>query len=73
MSEWLIFTIGISIGTLVGVVSISLFVSTRITDLQSEVYDLRIQRKLLKEELERPQGKPTPRKKRYRRQPVRKK
>ena len=73
MSEWLIFTIGISIGTLVGVVSISLFVSTRITDLQSEVYDLRVQRKLLKEELEKPQGKPTPRKKRYRRQPVRKK
>ena len=73
MSEWVIFTIGISIGTLVGVVSISLFVSTRITDLQSEVYDLRIQRKLLKEELEKPQGKPTPRKKRYRRQPVRKK
>ena len=73
MSEWLIFTIGISIGTLVGVVSISLFVSTRITDLQSEVYDLRVQRKLLKEELEKPQGNPTPRKKRYRRQPVRKK
>ena len=73
MSEWLIFTIGISIGTLVGVVSISLFVSTRITDLQSEVYDLRIQRKLLKEELEKPQGKPTPRKKRYRKQPLRKK
>ena len=73
MSEWLIFTIGISIGTLVGVVSISLFVSTRITDLQSEVQDLRVQRKLLKEELEKPKGKPTPRKKRYRKQPVRKK
>ena len=66
MSEWLIFTIGISIGTLVGVVSISLFVSTRITDLQSEVFDLRIQRKLLREELEKPQTKPTPRKKRRR-------
>ena len=73
MNEWLLFVIGVSIGTLTGVVSISLFVSTRITDLQSEVYDLRIQRKLLKEELEKPQGKPTPRKKRYRRQPVRKK
>ena len=72
MNEWLLFVIGVSIGTLFGVVSISLFVSTRITDLQSEVYDLRIQRKLLKEELEKPQGKPTPRKKRYRRQPVRK-
>ena len=73
MNEWLLFVIGVSIGTLFGVVSISLFVSTRITDLQSEVYDLRVQRKLLKEELEKPQGKPTPRKKRYRRQPVRKK
>ena len=64
MSEWLIFTIGISIGTLVGVVSISLLVSTRITDLQSEVYDLRVQRKLLKEELLKPRGKPKPRQKR---------
>ena len=73
MSSELIFIIGLSIGALVGVVTICLFVSTRITDLQSEVYDLRIQRKLLKEELEKPQGKPTPRKKRYRRQPVRKK
>ena len=44
-----------------------------LTDLQSEVRDLRVQRKLLKEELEKPKGKPTPRKKRYRRQPVRKK
>ena len=64
MSEWLIFIIGLSIGSLFGVVSISLFVATRITDLQSEVYDLRVQRKLLKEELEKPQSKPTPRKKR---------
>ena len=72
MNEWLLFVIGVSIGTLFGVVSISLFVSTRITDLQSEVFDLRIQRKLLKEELQKPSGKPTPRKKRYRRQPVRK-
>ena len=64
MSEWLIFIIGLSIGSLFGVVSISLFVATRITDLQSEVYDLRVQRKLLKEELEKPLSKPTPRKKR---------
>ena len=64
MSEWLIFIIGLSIGVLFGVVSISLFVSTRITDLQSEVYDLRVQRKLLKEELEKPRSKPKPRKKR---------
>ena len=64
MSEWLLFIIGVSIGSLFGVVSISLFISTRITDLQTEVYDLRVQRKLLKEELEKPRGKPKPRKKR---------
>ena len=72
MSIELIFIIGFSIGVLVGMVTISIFAATRITDLQSEVYDLRIQRKLLKEELQKPQGKPTPRKKRYRKQPVRK-
>ena len=64
MSSELIFIIGLSIGSLVGVVTISLFVAGKITDLQSEVYDLRVQRKLLKEELEKPKGKPTPRKKR---------
>ena len=64
MSEWLIFIIGLSIGSLFGVVSISLFVSTKITDLQSEIFDLRIQRKLLKEELQKPRSKPKPRKKR---------
>ena len=73
MSEWLIFIIGLSIGVLFGVVTICLFVSVRITDLQVEIRDLRVQRKLLKEELQKPQVKPTPRKKRYRRQPVRKK
>ena len=73
MSSELIFIIGLSIGALVGVVTICLFVSVRITDLQVEIRDLRVQRKLLKEELQKPQGKPTPRKKRYRRQPVRKK
>ena len=73
MNEWLLFIIGLSIGSLIGVVSISLFVSTRITDLQSEIFDLRVQRKLLKDELQKPQFNPTPRKKRYRVQPTRKK
>ena len=73
MSNELVFIIGLSIGALIGVVSISLFVSTKITDLQSEIFDLRIQRKLLKEELQKPRSKPNPRKKRYRRQPTRKK
>ena len=64
---------GLSIGGIVGVFALSLFVSRRIVDLQSEIRDLRIQRKLLKEELQKPQGKPTPRKKRYREQPTRRK
>mgnify|MGYP003138621720 CR=1 FL=1 len=72
MSSELIFVIGLLVGAVLGVVTISLFVAGKITDLQSEVYDLRVQRKLLKEELEKPKGKPTPRKKRYRKQPVRK-
>tara|TARA_Y100000996_G_C22018570_1_gene435749 strand:+ start:252 stop:470 length:219 start_codon:yes stop_codon:yes gene_type:complete len=72
MSNEIVFIIGFSIGALIGIISICLFVSVRITDLQAEIRDLRVQRKLLKEELEKPQAKPTPRKKRYRKQPVRK-
>jgi len=72
MTNELVFIIGLSIGGIVGVFSLSLFISRRIVDLQSEIRDLRIQRKLLKEELQKPQGKPTPRKKRYRTQPKRK-
>tara|TARA_A200000159_G_C7082531_1_gene239108 strand:- start:73 stop:294 length:222 start_codon:yes stop_codon:yes gene_type:complete len=73
MSSELVFLIGLSIGTLLGVVTICLFVSVRITDLQAEIRDLRVQRGLLKEELQKPKGKPTPRKKRHRVQPTRKK
>ena len=64
MSNELVFIIGLSIGALIGVVSISIFAATRITDLHTEVRDLRVQRKLLKEELQKPQVKPTPRKRR---------
>ena len=64
MSSEIIFIIGFCRGGLMGVVAISLFASVRITDLQSEVRDLRVQRKLLKEELQKPQSKPTPRRKR---------
>jgi hypothetical protein len=72
MTNELVFIIGLSIGALIGVVSISIFAASRIADLDAEVRDLRVQRKLLKEELQRQDGKPTPRKKRYRKQPVRK-
>ena len=64
MGNELIFIIGLSIGALLGVVTICLFVSVRITDLQAEIRDLRIQRQLLKEEIEKPRGKPKPRVKR---------
>ena len=73
MNEMVLLVVGLSIGVLLGIVSVSLYVSTKINDLQSEIYDLRIQRKLLKEELQKPQGKPTPRKKRYRAKPTTKK
>jgi len=73
MTNELVFIIGLSIGALFGVFTVCLFVSVRITDLQSEIRDLRVQRELLKEELTKPKGKPTPRKKRYRKQPIRKK
>ena len=72
MTNELVFIIGLSIGALIGIVSISIFAASRITNLDAEVRDLRVQRKLLREELEKPQGKPTPRKKRYRKQPTRK-
>ncbi len=72
MSNELIFIIGLSIGVLLGVVTISLFAANAITDLHAEIRDLRVQRDLLKKELQKPKGKPTPRRKRYRKQPTRK-
>ena len=72
MSSELIFMIGLTLGIVVGVVTISLFASNGITDLHAEIRDLRVQRDILKEELEKSTGKPTPRKKRYRKQPTRK-
>ena len=72
MSSELIFMIGLTLGVVVGVVTISLFASNGITDLHAEIRDLRVQRDILREELEKSSGKPTPRKKRYRKQPTRK-
>tara|TARA_Y100000361_G_scaffold71754_1_gene63551 strand:+ start:425 stop:643 length:219 start_codon:yes stop_codon:yes gene_type:complete len=72
MSSELIFMIGLTLGVVVGVVTISLFASNGITDLHAEIRDLRVQRDILREELEKSSAKPTPRKKRYRKQPTRK-
>jgi len=71
MSSELIFIIGLTVGVVLGVITISLFASNGITDLHVEIRDLRIENDILREKLEKPKGKPTPRKKRYRKQPTR--
>ena len=67
MTDVLWVFVGIIIGSIGGVLTISLVSSGKFEDLQNEVYDLRVQRELLKGEIERlnkPRRKPTPRKKR---------
>ena len=59
--------LGIIVGSIAGIVTISLITSGKIDDLENEIQDLRNQRQLLKEEIHRlniPKSKPTPRKKR---------
>ena len=59
--------LGIIVGSITGIVTISLTTSGKIDDLENEIQDLRNQRQLLKEEIHRlnkPRRKPTPRKKR---------
>ena len=62
MNEWIFLTIGFFIGGIIGVMSISLISVGKTTDLYREIEDLRIQRKLLRDELVKKQTKPTPRK-----------
>ena len=59
--------LGVIVGSVAGIVTISLTTSGKIDDLENEIQDLRNQRQLLKEEIHRlniPKSKPTPRKKR---------
>ena len=58
--------LGIIVGSITGIVTISLTTSGKIDDLENEIQDLRNQRQLLKEEIFRlsNKSKPTPRKKR---------
>ena len=59
--------LGIIVGLIAGIVTISMTTSGKIDDLENEIQDLRNQRQLLKEEifrLSKPKSKPTPRKKR---------
>ena len=68
MTEVLWVFVGIIIGSIGGILAISLVSSGKFEDQQNEIYDLRVQRELLKEEIERlnkPRRKTTPRKKRH--------
>ena len=69
MTDVLWVLVGIFIGSIGGVLAISLVSAGRFEDKEKEIQDLRTQRELLKEEifrLSKPRrGKPQPRKKRY--------
>ena len=49
--EWILFTIGLFLGSIGSVVAISIVTAGKMSDLDSEILSLRIQRKLLKEQL----------------------
>ena len=69
MTDVLWVLVGIIIGSIGGVLGISLVSAGRFEDKEKEIQDLRTQRELLKEEIFRlgkpKRGKPQPRKKRY--------
>ena len=62
MNDWILFTIGIFIGSIAGVIQMALLSSRRYNDMTYEIMELRAQRKLLRDELAKKQTKPTPRK-----------
>lgn len=67
MTDVLWVLVGIIIGSIGGVLTISLISSGKFDDLENEIQDLRNQRQLLKEEIHRlneRKSKPTPRKQR---------
>ena len=67
--------LGIILGCMGGVIGLSLFQVRNVADLKAEIRDLRLQRQLLKGEIERisKRGKPQPRKRRnWKKKPVKK-
>jgi len=67
--------LGLAIGSIGGAIALSLFVGPRMRDYESEISDLRLQKQLLKGEIERisKRGKPQPRKRRnWKKKPVKK-
>ena len=62
MNDWILFTIGILIGGMIGIMGMAIISVKKTSDLYLEIQDLRVQRKLLRDELVKKQTKPTPRK-----------
>ena len=63
MNEWILFTIGMLIGSISGVMIMAILSARKYSNMESEIQDLRTQRILLKEELIKKQpSKPKPRK-----------
>ena len=66
--EWILFTIGLLIGSILGMIIIGIISSGKMSDLDNEIISLRIQRNLLKDELLKQKPK-----KRYKKKPFKKK
>ena len=66
--EWILFTIGLLIGSIGGSLAVAIVSSGRYSDLDSEIISLRLQRKMLKEELLKQKPK-----RRYKKKPYKKK
>jgi len=62
MNDWILFTIGIFIGSIAGLIQMMLSSNSKFNDMTYEIMELRAQRKLLRDELVKKQTKPTPRK-----------
>ena len=71
MQDALWVLVGVFIGTPLGLVIGGMLCSGKVSDLDTEIWDLRHQRKLLKEEIIRLTAKPKPRKKRTKNAPRR--
>ena len=71
MHEALWVLVGVFIGAPLGLIIGGMLCSGKVSDLDTEIWDLRHQRKLLKEEIIRLTAKPRPRKKRTKNAPRR--
>ena len=49
--EWILFTIGLLVGGILGMMIVGIVSSGKMSDLDNEIISLRIQRNLLKDEL----------------------